>query len=43
MAVIEKSNMWILFKGIHVYCACFLLPNSHSKINTTQVWVVGIV
>jgi len=44
MAVIEKSNMWILFEGIQVYCARFLPPNSHSEINTTsQVWVVGIV
>jgi hypothetical protein len=43
MAVIEKSNTWILFEGTQVNCARFLLPNSHSEINTTQVWVVGIV
>jgi len=44
MAVLEKSNMWILFEGIQVDCVRFLPPNNHSEINTTsQVWVVGIV
>lgn len=30
MAVIGKSNVWILVEWLLVYCARFLPPNGHS-------------